>query len=560
MSDSYLDILPVEILYRIFDNLDIETIVCSIRYVCKQFYLTTNTYNRYRFDFQRQSKRNFQLICRLIPFENVISLTLSNQDPTYGQIPLFFSQFTLEKFHRLQNLTFIQIDDELLVRSEDFIRKSHLKTLSITLHTYPTPKTFSSAKSLSSLIAHRTVEHLDLHIGLRFWNDLEWPNDCQLQSLRINTNITLDYLQTILKRSIQLKNLNLKDVLTDEDDNEISVQTGSQLKSLTFTDGRITLIKLEQCLSLTPSLTYLKLIGSSDLFNSTFDGLLWQKLIQTKLISLKTFEVFLSILTYSNYPKKNLDLLIKSFRTCFWLEQLNCSIQCDYIPNSRKIMFYTLPICHRNFVYPIDIKKISLTNFSSRSTDNDMINVQKLSINLTKDVQTSVTQSMPRVFFPNIKSLTLGNDDEWPSSAQRFLSTILNLSQITKLSLSVNFFPDYSSNTISHINSLLSQTSNLHSLILYDYWTPENCSKRLPTVCSLIRSNIKHLQLRVKDLNDITYILDRLGHLTSITFEYAQMLTIDREEFLQSLDYLNRYSSIWDCQNSLHVWFGDKKT
>ncbi|CAF3746742.1 unnamed protein product, partial [Adineta steineri] len=32
MSSSMLDTLPVEILYRIFDNLDIQTIILSLRY------------------------------------------------------------------------------------------------------------------------------------------------------------------------------------------------------------------------------------------------------------------------------------------------------------------------------------------------------------------------------------------------------------------------------------------------------------------------------------------------------------------------------------------------
>jgi len=388
MSNSYLSILPVEILYRIFDNLDIETIICSIRYVCKQLYLTTNTYNRYRFDFQYQSKRNLQFICQLIPFENVISLTLSNQDRTYGQIELFFSLFSLEKFSRLQYLTFIEINDELLSRSEDFIRKSHLKSLSITLQPYSTPSSSLSAKILSSFLTHRTIEHFDLNIESLNWNELQWSNDCQLQSLCINTNINLTDFQTILKYSKQLKSLTLKEVIiNDTDHDNISFEIYSQLKSLTVENYRIELLQLERCLSLVPSLTSLTLIGDITLLNSPFDGFLWQKLFQTKLLSLKTFEVYISISICSNYPKKNLELLIDSFRTSFWLNQLHCFVQCDYIPNSRKIMFYTLPICHQYFAYSIDSKKISLTNFSSNSTVYNMTRVQKLVLNLTKQTQ-----------------------------------------------------------------------------------------------------------------------------------------------------------------------------
>jgi hypothetical protein len=114
-------------------------------------------------------------------------------------------------------------------------------------------------------------------------------------------------------------------------------------------------------------------------------------------------------------------------------------------------------------------------------------------------------------------------------------------------------------NTISNLNLLFNQAFNLHSLLLFDYWTPENCMQRMKIICSILTPNIKHLKIRVKDLDDIKYILERLEYLTSITFEYAQMLTINRQEFLQSLAYLNRYSSIWDSQYALHVWFGNRK-
>ena len=145
-------------------------------------------------------------------------------------------------------------------------------------------------------------------------------------------------------------------------------------------------------------------------------------------------------------------------------------------------------------------------------------------------------------------NLTLGNDGEWPKNSLRFLSTILDLSHIIKLSLSVNFIPEYMLNIISNLNILLNQASNLRSLLLFDYWTPDNCMTRMKTICSMITSNIKHLQIRVKDFDDIKYILERLEHLTSVTFEYAQILTINRQEFIQSLAYLNRYSSLWDSQ------------
>jgi hypothetical protein len=561
MSTSTLDTLPVEILYRLFDNLDIETIVLSLRYVCKHLYLTTSSYNRYRLNFKSISKPNFLFICQLIPFENVISLTLSNDDKTREQIQLFLSLFNIEQLTRLQSLTLTQIDDYYLNIFLNYILSTSLKSLSITMES-PRMETYiaSSSALLTAAIAHPTLVNLYLNIGLKDWNEIQWPNHCTLQYLRLVNSITLKYLCLILTHSPCLKTLVLKEIKTDDYKFDSSITSFKQLTSLTFEDGRMEISKLDQCFTLTPCLTYLKLIGTGTLFTSSFDGYQWEKILQTKLHSLKTFEFFFSILTYSNYRSHNIESLINSYRTSFWLERINCFITCDYIQNSRKILLYTLPVCHTYFVYHVDTKKITLSNFDRRINRSDMDNVQNLDFNLTKDIKiNSGLSSSNSVIFRNVVNLKLGNDGQWPKYSLQYLSTILDLSHIIKLSLSVNFIPEYMSSTVLNLNLLFNQAFNLRSLFLYDYWTPVNCIQRMEVICSIISSNIRHLQIRVKDFEDIKYILERLEHLTSVTFEYAQMLTIDREEFMQSLTNLNRQASMWNSQHALHVWFGNRK-
>lgn len=563
MSMSYLNTLPVEILHRIFDNLDIQTIFLSIRYVCKDLYLTTNSYNRYNFNFKSISKPSFQFICGFIPFENVIQLTLSDDDKTRGEIKLFLSLYNIEQFTRLEALTLLYIDDIYFKPFLNYILTSSVKSLSISIPTIHVRRDKNLSNLLRSALTHRTIRNLYLNIGLNDWNDIQWPMNRTLRYLRIVNSITLKHFSLILQYSPNLEALVLKEISTDQNEESISSLPFKQLRLLTFEDGRIEMNKLEQCLSLTPSLIYLKLIGNGTLFNSSFDGYQWEKLIQTKLRLLKNFQFFFSILTYSNYYSRNIEILINSFQTTFWLDKIHCYITCDYIPNSRKIMLYTLPICNTHFVLPIDIKKISLSNFTTRINDSDMHSVQQLTISLTKHIKTllieDVNKSSNNLLFRNVTNLTLGNDGEWPKSSLRVLSSILDLSNLVKLSLSVNFLPDCMLNTISNIDVLLNQASNLRSLLLFDYWAPDNCTERLKTICSMVTPNIKHLQIRVKDLDDIKYILERLEHLTSIKFEYAQILTINRQEFIQSLVYLNRYLSMWDSQFALYVWLKNKE-
>jgi hypothetical protein len=48
---SSLLTLPVETVYRILDNLDELTILCSVRDVCTRLNLITDTYHRYKVKF-----------------------------------------------------------------------------------------------------------------------------------------------------------------------------------------------------------------------------------------------------------------------------------------------------------------------------------------------------------------------------------------------------------------------------------------------------------------------------------------------------------------------------
>lgn len=379
--------LPVEILYRILDSLDVQTILFSIRYVCRQLYFITNSYNRYRLDLSSISQAHFRLICQLIPMDNVISLILSDEDRTRGQIQLFLSLCSFDQLTRLQSLTLLQIDDTRLNIFLPYILTSSLQTLSITLQTFQSEKNLSSNNSLTSAIAHQTLRNLYLNIGLKTWNDLSWPNYCSLHYLRLVNSLTLKHLCLILDHSPCLKTLVLKEISTDNTEDIGQFSPFKQLTSLIFEDGHIQIAKLDQCLALTPSLTYLKLIGDGTFFDWSFDGFQWETILQTRLPFLKHLQFFFSILTYSNYRSSKIDNLIHTYRTAFWLDQLHCSIMCDHISNSRKILLYTLPVCQHHFVYYTDWKKTSRSNFFNRINGNDMDYVRQLEMNLTKDMK-----------------------------------------------------------------------------------------------------------------------------------------------------------------------------
>lgn len=54
MALSFLTV-PVELVYRILDNLDDVSIICSVRNVCLRLNMITDTYSRYQVNLEIES-------------------------------------------------------------------------------------------------------------------------------------------------------------------------------------------------------------------------------------------------------------------------------------------------------------------------------------------------------------------------------------------------------------------------------------------------------------------------------------------------------------------------
>jgi hypothetical protein len=558
MSIEYLAALPVEILHRIFNYLDIQTILFSLRSVCKRFYSITNSYNSYNFNFESISKTNFHLICRIIPFEQVISLTLSNKDITNGQIRLFLSLFNINHFIRLRSLNLIQIEDDDLKIFLNYITHSSLVSLSIDSQTLSIRKN-TALNLLSLTIECHTLQKLDLNMWPKDMNELQWPINCTINYLRIRNSITLNQFYKILRYSPCLQTIILKDFNIDDTGENLSTYVDHtqflQLKSLTCENGRIEMTKLEQCLSLIPGLIHLKLIGSGNLFNSSFDGYRWEELIKSKLPLLEKFEIFISVLTDVHFDTNNIEQIISFFRTSFWLEEKRWFVICDYIIHLHKLILYSIPICNSHFEYYSNVENVSAANFIRKDNDSIMMDhVKQLDMHLSKIMNDDKIENVNHFLFRNVNELVLGVDGEWGKDSVRFLSMTIDLSRLVKLSLSVNFSHEYMPSIVCGANELLKHAVNIHTLWLFDYWAPANCTANMETVCSMTTPNIKHLRIRVKNSDDIKFIIESLENLMSVTFQYTQGLIFISEEYINCLLDLKRHTSKWACRFALHVW------
>ena len=93
--DMSIEILPVEIFYRILDRLNFKEIQFSFRFVCKRFLSIADNYPRMKFDFNYQTSNiEIQQLCRLVRPENIIELSLQNSYFNSNVIYLSLSAYT----------------------------------------------------------------------------------------------------------------------------------------------------------------------------------------------------------------------------------------------------------------------------------------------------------------------------------------------------------------------------------------------------------------------------------------------------------------------------------
>ena len=370
-----LNTLPTELLYRILDILDNDTIIFSFGSVCKRFRTIINTYNRYSFNFQSISKPYFNSVCNLIDPGNIISLTLSNDNHTPGQIKCFFTLFKIEQFICLRSLTLIQIEeDQFDTMFESKYINLPLHSLSITFR-----NNFKTLPLLSSVISNKNIQHLTL--SLKRFDNVIWPDRCFLQSLIMSSRINLKQFSTILSHSLQLKKLVLQDCVIDDSiplDGTISYP---QLISLSFEDCELDMNHCELILSLIPSLEYLHIIGGTDLSN----GSRWEEFIQKKLLNLKTFQfAFCGNTEILFEDLSDVQSLIVSFQTPFWIEIKQWFVVCYYFKDSANYSLYSLPICKSNVRFYPQKDKISCSTYRDLNTDMSMTdNVQQMQLNLS---------------------------------------------------------------------------------------------------------------------------------------------------------------------------------
>ncbi len=379
--------LPVEILYHIIDYLDTPVIILSLSNVCTYFRAISNTYNRYRLDFNSISKPDFHRICRLIEPENILSLTLSDDNKTPGQIRLFLSLFNIDQFTRLFSLTLLGVNNDDLSRILYLNITSTLTSLAINWREANCP-TSITMNLLSPILSRLNLQKLELKTESYAIEEMLWPVQYTLKHLTL-MYITQKQYCTILRQTPNLRTLVLNHCSMHKIDEDMVTLSDSvlyeQLTSLILIDSRMSMIGLTSILILIPSLTYLKIICSPDSFDTIADGFRWEQFIRANLLFLCKFEFFFTNIYNVYYSPKDIQLLISRFQTPFWLEEKHWFVTCDYINYLNQVMLYTTPLCSTDFTYECEANKISYSTLTTMNNDPIITdNVRIINLTLTK--------------------------------------------------------------------------------------------------------------------------------------------------------------------------------
>lgn len=358
--------LPVELLYRICDFLDAETIVFAFRNVCTQLQAIANTYNQYKLCFRSISKMN---TCRIIRPENIVSLDFWDRNSAINWIERFLSLFDIHQFTRLRSLSLYKIKNNDLNTILRHVTVN-CKLTSFAVHSDIPNDNYDTLQLLSSVIAKSTLRNLILYFNLSDKDKLPWPAQCNVEKLSIGTCIIKQFC-SILQNSPCLHGLIMDDCHVNKLDESSSSNFYRQLTSLTLNDTQMTMDKLELLLTLIPSLVHLDLASSGKPFEFVRRLSQWEEFIQLKLPQLCRFE-FCIFCFCSNW--ETFESLIVAFRTPFWLEEKGWFVTCQFRDDwtTSFTVFTSSNSSNLSYVEGNNFDKVVCSN--STATDETKIN------------------------------------------------------------------------------------------------------------------------------------------------------------------------------------------
>ncbi|CAF3373579.1 unnamed protein product [Rotaria socialis] len=499
MSNSCLfDFFPVEIIHGIFHYLWAHEIFYGFAQLSDYVDSVLFSYDRYSVSLSSILKHQFDLTCRRIRPEQVISITIAENDETPDQSDLFFSKFNLLQFVNLRSFAIMSSDQSIFRQLNLLCTFNYFQSLSL-------PQVSQAYWCLCG----SSVETM-LH-RLRQLITNQYPLTTPLNNLRYLTvtHVGCFNLEYLFRQTTNLRSLNMTLSLNAFSDwsNQIPVMNHLRRLTLWISFGRVPMSRMNQFLSKLPCLMHFELriddpidvVGAEQLRKwsqysngdvevpeDIVDGNQWKYLIS----HLQTFD-FRFCLTHRSNEK-----ILDTFRSSFWIEQKQWFVAYDNQESSSCL--FTIPrFASKNVIYSPDYCTPSSTSSS-------------LHLDEYVDVLTLPNVCRLTHRFVNARSLILEKDDGL------CLETILPF---------VN---------LPHLQSLASVKASLMTLFL-NYETKFESIRSLRIDAMVMGSHAKaictvfprleRLRIGISDQDTIILLIDRLKYLSIAIFTYCHPLS-----------------------------------
>ena len=337
---SLLD-LPPEMLHFIFDRCDCLTVFHSIRHVSKLFYQVVNNYRPSALHFMDKEVYNFNIILCSYRIESTISLSISDGNWKKGQIAKFISFVGSQRFNSLRSLKLHNVSCSELEHFSNCIIPETLISLSIEFR-YVTEDDRLTA--ISSILSRLNLRKLCIKDIWRMAERISWPDNCSLEELRIDSCTYAEFFK-FLERLPHLKSFIVDQCHKPRDDHQIfspgMFHSQISLTSLTINEVRLEDEYLTSLLVIIPSIRHLKLIIEKPMLNFIFDGSYWENFISNNLLNLVNFEFEFLCKLSPTETVPELDVLLSSFRTNFWLNFKRWFVICEFKIDTNRLRLFT---------------------------------------------------------------------------------------------------------------------------------------------------------------------------------------------------------------------------
>lgn len=415
-------------------------------------------FQTYNLDFRSVSKYNFKNFCqKYLPLVNnrVTSLHLSDNEETPNLSKFFFSHgFTINEFLHLKSFSLYNIQsfdvfNKIITQCTGLPHLTHLNMIKC-IFNYCENDIRCLMNNIWSLpaLTHCTIDQITSR-KIRLTDISVTSSSIKYLTLQ---KITCDFkdLSHLLKYTSCLQRISIN-LIYGFPNQQLQLPVFSVVSLKLLYHGCIDmLINLLQNL---PNLSYLTL-ETCDIY---YDGHEWESILANYLTKIKVFQLKMNLnFPHSDNIDQQVNELLETFRTNFWLVERKWFVRCDWDPLNifNNGILYTLPYSFDDCFY---FDAVSSTSTCPTNTDYwlydrvSMLSHKNPENDLSKDV------SLFSARFSRIRHLKISlpfNKKFWPciSSLNRLIS--INITLIST---------DYA---YSQLQDLLNQTTSLYSLKL----------------------------------------------------------------------------------------------